>query len=191
MIKDINDYVPIIKKEYPHLDERQITDILKYGWKMYYWLNTHGCDVINLDTMKHKIVSFTGYLYRDLLKAYEHARRKWRLKERTLYFFKKKKWDGYYYFGATKSQHDEIQARMKDKNKHMVYINKKVYTKCKEELYHNLAFVAIYRVKFPFDYGMAFFKKSYVVRKENVEYIKLNSLSKWHKKQMQMSLQTE
>lgn len=73
----------------------------------------------------------------------------------------------------------------------MVYINKKVYTKCKEELYHNLAFVAIYRVKFPFDYGMAFFKKSYVVRKENVEYIKLNSLSKWHKKQMQMSLQTE
>lgn len=188
MIKDINDYVPILKKEYPHLTERQIEDILKYGWKMYYWVNTHGTDVLNIDNIKHKYVAFTGYLFKDPLRAYEHAKNKWKLKERILYRFKKTKWDGYYYFGVTKKQHDEIQSRMRDKAKRILYLKNIVFTKCKKELIHDHANVGIYRIKLPFDYGTAFFKKTYNTRKENVEYIKINLLSTWHRKQQQIPL---
>ena len=55
MIKDINDYVNDIQKQYPMLSEKAIKNIMTFGFHMYYWITMRGCDILIKDDVEHKI----------------------------------------------------------------------------------------------------------------------------------------
>jgi hypothetical protein len=85
MIVDYNDYINILKDEFPELSEKSIKDILKHGFKNYIRYNATGADVLIRDTKVNKIVAYSGEFRKNLSNMMKYNNKKWHIKEKLLY----------------------------------------------------------------------------------------------------------
>lgn len=112
MVKCVEDYIPQLKEIFPNVRESDMLTIINYGWRLFYYYNLRGCDVI-INTKKNKKLWFyCGSLKCDSVRYYEYYRKKLQRKLNVLKLKKKIKWDGYYYIGVSKEQYKEISETL-------------------------------------------------------------------------------
>jgi hypothetical protein len=46
ILKTVNDYIPAIQEKFPSLSESEIRKILKFGFRIYGYVNKKGADVL-------------------------------------------------------------------------------------------------------------------------------------------------
>lgn len=107
MYTNVNDYIPQLKEMFPSVDEKDIKKIIEYGWRMFYFYNLRGCDVL-LESSKYKYWMYCGDLCNDPLKHFNYYKSKLRRKFRVLYGQKHKEWDGYYYTYLTEDEYNDF-----------------------------------------------------------------------------------
>ena len=183
VIKKINDYVPQIKEKFPSLSESEILRIVKFGFRIYGYVNKRGADVlIKSDTANAtKIIAMTGELRWDALKHYIYGLFKWRIKERILYSFKNTEWDSYYYFGIMDEKHNILLDQLLNNRKKYIQLNHVFCYKVLNEIYHDHSIDHIYRFKYPIDAGYKIYFKNFKELRIKIEYIGINKESTWHR----------
>ena len=184
MIKDINDYVKDIQKQYPMLSEKAIKNIMTFGFHMYYWITMRGCDILIKDDVEHKITAMTGWMRYDALQHYIYGERKWRLKENLLAKLKKIPWDGYYYFGLSKSRADDFNNDLKNNRKKIIELNNIIFYRNSKVLSHSNKLEHIYKIKYPSEVGDSFYKSNYKYPKKYIFYLGKNTENIWKKAQI-------
>lgn len=175
IIKKVKDYVPIVQERFPELSEKEINRILLFGWRMYYYVNSRGCDVLIEDNVLHKFRAYTGFLQNDLLKRYQYSLRKWRLHDRMMYRLKRKEWDGYYYIGIRNDQLNSMEKQMASPTRQYITFTNAYCYKVLDEIKHDKAVDYIFRFKYPMDVGFKFYQKKLRVKASDLEFVGLNN----------------
>lgn len=173
--RKLSDYVPIVQKKFPIFTKEDLSTIIHYGLVMYAYANRQHCDVIFYKKSDPESISLiTGMLGCNTLMHFWRWVNKWRMKERLFYKLKGKKWDGYYYFGLTEEQHNQLTAQKRKKkeikNTHFVLV--------KEELRHLKWVKHIWRIPWPMYHGWKFWAKSQ--KSDKFEYIGKNNYELYH-----------
>lgn len=183
IIKTVNDYLPLIQEKFPSLTESEIRKILKFGFRIYGYVNKRGADVlIKADnTKEEKIIAMTGNLTFNSLKHYIHGLLAWRIKERILYSFRNTEWNGYYYFGIMDEKHDILLNQLNNKRKRIVQLDNVFCYKVLNEIYHDHAVDHIYRLDYPVDVGYKIYFKKFNEKKIDIEYVGINKESTWYR----------
>lgn len=163
MVKQIKDYIDDVQKKFPYLCKDDIETILDFGVRRYLQANQMNADVSFLNLVDDNMKIHCGNLGWDVLRHFYRWVAKWRMKERVLWKFKKKEWDGYYYIGLNDAAHKKIVNR-KVKTFHNVYL-----VKIKDELKHEKWTKHIWRVPWIIDCGWKFFREKLSV--DNAEYV--------------------
>lgn len=96
MITKVNDYIPKLMQMFPDVSEADIKRSVNYGWKMFFYYNLCGCDVVVQD-QKAGLWCYCGNLYNDSLQFFNYYKRKLCYKIRLLFRRNHESWDGYYY----------------------------------------------------------------------------------------------
>lgn len=174
IIKKVKDYVPIVHERFPELSEQEINKILLFGWRMYYYVNSRGCDVLVKDVSTHKFTSYTGFLKQDPLKRYQYSLKRWRLYERMMYRLKRKEWDGYYYIGLRTSQMNELEEQLRHNRRQYVKFKHAFCYKILDEIRHDHSIDYIFRFKYPMDVGFKFYMKNFRVKVDDLEFVEVN-----------------
>ena len=160
MIKRVSDYLDKLQKMYPQLEKKDIERIVNYGWRMFYFYNLRGCDIVTAESRYGKWL-YCGTLYSDSIKHFNYYKRKLRRKVRILWAIKKRKWDGYYYTAITPEEYEQIKYVF-GRPKTNLTISDRILFKIKNEalLFYDKERYFI-RCKLPIDYGYTVNKKAY------------------------------
>ncbi len=163
------DYLPQLEKEFPDILPKDIKTIVQHGWKRLYVINAIGGDT--------KVGNSTRFYcqigeIRTGLRFYYYYIWKLKIKVRTLFYWKKVQWDGYYYFALTETQYSKMQQSIKTRGRPRVNFQfekillYKIYDECRlaEHLKHY-----IFRVKLPFSYKSVFYFPK--VKLSNIEFV--------------------
>lgn len=162
-VKTIDDYYEQIYAKFPYIPHSDLQRIVKYGWRYIYIINGRGGDVIV--NPRNKDWFFMGKIVSDSLQHFYRYCIKLAKKIRLLSIWNKKEYDGYYYFGITKSRYEEIQKSKKTRGRPKVKFNYgnvilyKLFDECKLSNPHNEYF---YRVPYPMDVGMTRYKPNFI-----------------------------
>lgn len=134
-IKRVNDYYEKVKEKFPDLTQKEVEDILTYGFKAFYLINLYGADVL-LKSWNYTM--YIGHMFRDIKKFWEYWHFKSTLKLRIKYKRKKPIYDGYYYFGLSEDDYKKYGLDKKHGRKSVTFDHLILY-KIKEEafLYKN------------------------------------------------------
>lgn len=173
MVKQLEDYIDTIQERYPWISKSEIKRILTFGLKRYAWVNKMHADVL-LCTREpgDPLTIHCGPLGKDSLKHYYRFMTKNRMRERVLFYLRKKKWDGYYYIGLRQKEQDALK-------KGKIITFKNIYlTKLKSELYHIPCVKHIWRVPWVDDCGWKFFREE--LKTDKAEYVGKNQYEKYH-----------
>lgn len=173
MVTEVKDYVDKVQNVFPEFSKSEINKIITYGLKRYSWANKTHCDVLLRNLTEQAFTAHCGTLGYDRLKHYHRWITKWRMKERALFFLRKKKWDGYYYIGLTQRQQNELIKIGKKVTFKKIYL-----TKLKSELHHLKYVKHIWRVPWIEDCGWKFYREE--LRTDQAEYIGENQYEKYH-----------
>ena len=173
MIVDYNDYINILKDEFPELSEKSIKDILKHGFKNYIRYNATGADVLIRDTKVNKIVAYCGEFRKNLLNMMKYNNKKWHIKEKLLYDMQNTLYDGFYYFGLDEKDGGEFIKKLKRKGD-FITIYKTHFRQSLQDLYHDGFLKYIFKLNYPLDVGFSFYKDEFKVLKKDVEFLKCN-----------------
>lgn len=121
-IKNVNDYIELVHKQYPELSESEIKRILVYGLKMILQYVRNGNDV---SIISSKFFLFIGRIPTEGLSIFKTYC--YKLSKKICYMFKRTKseWDGYYYF--TRSENQYIEYLQQERKKYKTFKNVKLY----------------------------------------------------------------
>lgn len=153
----IDDYVPLLKEQYPDLDESDIKKILQYGWRMIYMANISGCDML-ISSQKHNFWFYIGNLRKDSIKHFSYYKQKLIRKIRFLYYRLKPEYDGYYYMGLSEEEAEPLLKKRGRKRIHFTFYNKLVFNNKDASLLYYTSYPYIIRYKSLVNVG---FKKYY------------------------------
>lgn len=179
MIKDVNDYIPAIKKQYPMLSDQAIKQILVFGFHMYHWVTMRGCDILVKDDAEHKITAMTGFMYTCPLRHYKHGLKKWKLKENLLAKIRNKPWDGYYYFGLTEERASLFNEALKNNRIKTMQLDNIMFYRNGKVLLHDKSIDHIYKLQYPAEVGEVFYKFKYKYLKKYIQYVGQNNKTIW------------
>ena len=159
MIKRVSDYIDKLQEMYPQLHKKDIERMVNYGWRMFYYYNLRGCDVITAKSRKGKWL-YCGSLFIDSVKHFKYYRKKLMRKIRVLWALKHRQWDGYYYTAITDNEYQQIKYTF-GRPKTNLTVHNKVLFKIKNEafvFYHTARYFI--RCKLPIDYGYTIHKET-------------------------------
>ena len=174
MVKTVDDYIDAVQEKFPFMCKDDIKTILEFGLSRYLKANRLHADVLLKNRTDENMLIHCGRLGADALKQWFIWHVKWRMKERVLYQFKGKEWDGYYYIGLNEERQ---QAVMRQKSKVKTF--KDVYlVKIKDELKHEKYVKHIWRIPYPMDCGWKFFVDK--VSSDKAEYLGESNYEDYH-----------
>lgn len=167
---DANKYIHLLHLRHPELKFSDISRFIKYGWRLYYYYNYIGGDVIINNT--GTFWAYTGRLTVDSLKYYSYYCFKLKVRLTTFYRRKKIKWDGYYYFMLTQNQYDNYLSQKKAKGrprKWFKYGNIILYKIRDVCLIMNTSKKYLFRIPYPFNIGETFYRPNFECN--NAEFV--------------------
>ena len=159
MIKRVSDYLDRLQEMYPDLQRKDIERMVNYGWRMFYYYNLRGCDII-ISNPKKKTWTYCGSLFNNSISHFMYYRSKLKRKIRVLWALKKRKWDGYYYTAITSEEYDKIKKKLGRPTTNLI-VSGKVFFKIKNEaflFYHTAKYFI--KCKLPIDYGYKIYKET-------------------------------
>lgn len=162
-IKNINDYVDIVKDRFPEVSKGDIKRVLSFGWKSIYLHNMYGGDTLLKDDSINKYLFYIGRLTFDSLKHFFYYIKKLTAKLRIL-SNRHKDWDGYYYFSLSQKGYDNYLAQQKAKGRKRKYFNfgtVKLYKLLKECEIKEYRMEYFFRVPFIDDIGFTIFERDF------------------------------
>lgn len=114
-VSSFKDYLPSLFKEFPEINEKSISTLVRYGLSLIVAMRRHGHDIyINNNT--EAMYLFIGDIINDSKKRLLRAKHKTRDKHRRLYILKKKQRDQYYYFTLTDEEYaNHLKAKPIDR----------------------------------------------------------------------------
>lgn len=173
-IKNVSDYLDILKERFPIYTKFEIYNIINYGLRIYAWAMRMHADIHTLNSSVDKYTFYNGWMSDTALKTYKIFVTKWRMKERVLFYLREEQWDGYYYIGLTEAKHKKIKAGGKFKNFEKVFAVKLI-----RELYHDKAVKHIWRIPYTIDAGWKFYLPD--LKTDKAEYIGPNKYEIYNK----------
>ncbi len=159
MIKRVSDYLDKLEEMYPNVPRKDIERIVNYGWRMFYFYNLRGCDIITAESKKGMWL-YCGNLFTNSIQYFKYYRKKLKRKIRVLWALKRKQWDGYYYTAITKDEYEKIKKKFGRPTTNLTVKNKVLF-KIKNEafvFYHTAKYFI--KCKLPIDYGYTFYKET-------------------------------
>lgn len=173
MVKKFEDYIDAVQAKFPYFCKDDIKTILEFGLMRYLKANKLHADVLLNNRIDDNMLIHCGRLGYDALRHWFRWHVKWRMKERVLFRFKKKVWDGYYYIGLNDERHKVIEKQRKIKTFEDVYL-----VKIEDELHHEKYVKHIWRIPYPMDCGWKFFVEK--ISSDKAEYIGTNNYEDYH-----------
>ena len=171
--KSTKHYIDQVQEKFPLYTKEELTSIINFGLRRYVYVNRMHADVSFADNVNLKYKVFTGNLGGSALKAYKRFVTKSRMKERVIFKFTKKEWDGFYYIGVSQFKHDQLLKQKKTKTFKKVFL-----TKIKKELFHDKGVKHIWRVPYVADFGWKFYLEEF--KTDLAEYIGENKYEIYH-----------
>ncbi len=167
-IKYIEDYYDKIKEQFPELTEKQISQILTFGFQSFYLHTLYGGDILSKSPY---LTVYCGKTFLDPQKFMQYRGLKLTTKLRVKYKKAKTQWDGYYYFGLTDEEFEYYKSQMKKSGRRRRKFHFKQITMFKilEELLSKRRFNHIFKIPYPLDVGFRHVREDVVTR--NFEYI--------------------
>ena len=167
-IKYLEDYLDKMCEKYPEISKVSMQKILAYGLRSMYLHNLYGADTL------HKIPTFTMYcgkLFTDDLRFYKYWKMKTTKKLRIMWNKRRPKYDGYYYFGLTDKQYQELLSQQPHygRKKKKFKFTKVRFHKILEEVEIAHQFKHVFRIPYPEDVGFTIWKENCILR--DFEYI--------------------
>lgn len=162
MIKEIGDYLDILKSKYPHISYQDLKRILEYGFYTFYMLNKKGADV---QVSNRKYTAYCGrmFLNDNIRSLYNITKAKRKL--RLLYKYSQEAYDGIYYFGLNDEEWEQYQSQIVSKKQNKVkFLNLKLY-KIKEECFLDKSKTHFFMINYPIDIGWSFKKDELITKK--------------------------
>ena len=141
-IKRIEDYYKKVQERFPDLTEKEVEDILRYGFKSFYMLSLMGGDIL---IKTNYFTAYIGEMFSDVKKFWKYWRLKNSLKLRIKSIRKKKLYDGYYYIGIREDDYIKYGLDKKKGRKTIVFDTITMY-KLKEESFLDLHSKYFYRI---------------------------------------------
>lgn len=159
MITNINTYLPELQKMFPGVCKSDIRRMIQYGWRMFYYYNLRGCDVV-ISSRKSKFWFYCGRLCDDSLSHFRYYVDRLCRKIRVMYNKRKIQWDNYYYIGLNQEEYEQLSTVKRGRPKKYFQFKKKVAFKIKDEAMLQFArFRCIVKYKSPVDLGYAYYKE--------------------------------
>lgn len=158
-VKTVKDYLPKLQEMFPKLKLCDIKRMVEYGWRMFYYYNIYGCDVL-IQREKDKLWMYCGNLTYDSIKHFHYYRRKLKRKIRAIYKSKKIPWDGYYYVGITEEEGKSLATVHKGRPRKFYTFNRRVaYRIYDEAKLDHFNYKYIIRYKSPVYLGYSYYKE--------------------------------
>lgn len=131
----LDDYLPFVYKEFEDLPEKTIRQICEHAYRTMFRLQGMGCDILLTNKRLFPFVAYFGRCFVSKEKFYEYRNRKMAYKIRIKYNLerKTKPWTGYYYFGLTEDEYNELFSEKKGRLKKKIVFPKICLCKVKEE----------------------------------------------------------
>lgn len=158
MYKSADDYIEKLQELYPDVNKNDIKKIIEFGWRMFYFYNLCGCDVV-IKNNKKNLWMYSGKLFYDSLQYYNYYKNKLRMKIRVLFRKKKIQWDGYYYTGLTEEEYNQLIESLNKKGrprKHFEFRNKVCYKISDEAKISYDGYKCIIKFKYITDVGWSY-----------------------------------
>lgn len=133
-MKNVNDYLEEVNKEFPFLDKSDIQIILNYGFRKLYQFNLAGCDTL-IKSTKYKLWFYVGELQKNPIKHFRYYKKKMIRKVRFTYINRKIEWSGYYYIGLTEEEYNQflLDINKRGRKKKNFTFNNKIQFKILDE----------------------------------------------------------
>lgn len=167
----LDDYLPFVYKEFEDLPEKTIRQICEHAYRTMFRLQGMGCDICLSNKRLFPFVAYFGKCFKNDEKFYEYRNKKMADKIRIRYNLerKTKPWTGYYYFGLTEKQYDELFAEKKGRLKKKIVFPKICIYKVKEEAALPKFNKYIFRIPWTEEKGWRIWLENYETR--NIELI--------------------
>lgn len=167
----LDDYLPFVYKEFEDLPEKTIRQICEHAYRTMFRLQGMGCDILLSNKRLFPFVAYFGMCFMQNEKFYEYRNKKLASKIRIQYNLerKTKPWTGYYYFGLTEEQYNELFAEKKGRLKKKIVFPKICICKVKEEAALFPTIKYIFRTPWPEEKGWKIWLENYETR--NIELI--------------------
>lgn len=155
--KTKDDYYELVKKRFDKLSLGDIKKIITHGEHSYYNVNRLGGDVL---TKSPYFTSLTGKLYTNLLYQCHYWRIKSIWKQRFMYGWLKKQYDGKYYFTLSEKRYQEFintykQFHTSPRRMKFHFENLTIY-KIKEEAFLDDSRPYVFEIDYPEDLGYSY-----------------------------------
>ncbi len=163
-LKYIDDYYEQVKEYYPDLCFEDYKDIVTRGFRTMYLFSNKGADVY-LASKKWKFSAYIGKLFKkkDLWERYKSI--KYKLKQRLLYVYQTKIWNGKYYFAFTQEEYDKYIPKKSGRIKNKITFDKlKLYKAEKEPFCDSKKLKYLFELTGEPDQGMFCCKRNYTTR---------------------------
>ena len=167
----LDDYLPFVYKEFEDLPEKTIRQICEHAYRTMFRLQGMGCDIILGNIRLYPFHTYFGKCYNDEKQARKYHLKKMAEKYRIRYNLerKTKPWSGYYYFGLTEEQYNELFAEKKGRLKKKIIFPKIYIYKVKEEASLDLNNKYFFRTPWQEEKGWSICLENYETR--NIELI--------------------
>ena len=147
-IRRVEDYIDKVAEKYDKIPKDVLKKVIDFGLKAYFRVNSMGGDVL---LKSPYFTAYTGKFFHPD-RAYDfgkYRKTKMMIKNRIQYV-RKKKYDGYYYFGMTEKMYEKYKDYFKTGRRHEKVRFEKLYLyKLFSELFDNTAFTRFFRIEIP------------------------------------------
>lgn len=172
----IEDYIPIIQKEFPEATIKDVRVILTYMWRQVYKAQVSKCTVL-ISGQNPRVWFYMGKVFGSSLRTYRYYRMKMIMKQKWFYKHEKPAWDGYYYTALTTAEYRGFFERVGRKRKHFELHNKMCF-KYKSACIATYPFNRyIVKFKYIIDRGFLFWKP--IIKTDNLELAEKKDISRF------------
>lgn len=161
MVKELDDYLDLMKKKYPYVPRIDLKRVLEYGFETFDLLNRRGADV---EIKNWRYDAYCGKKFRNDLYRTLYNHLKARIKYRLKYKYAQEQYNGIYYFGLNEAEWEYFQSQQSSKRRNKVtFKNIRLY-KIKDESFLDSSKKYFFELNYPVDVGWYFNKEEITTR---------------------------